>query len=92
MPIAGLVLGGVDPNQIAIVLRASQASIPALTMNVGIFLGHVIAFLLLMVAASTVAKTVIRGRRAMQRLETARPGLTTTEKLLIEIRDAIKAK
>jgi large conductance mechanosensitive channel len=89
-PLVGNVLGGVDPNLMVIVLRASHPASQALVVNIGIFLGHVVAFILLLATASVVVKAVVR-----ERIEWQRPprhsGLTTTEKLLTEIRDAIRA-
>jgi len=90
MPPIGLLLGGVDFADLAIVLKAAQGDLPAVTLGYGKFIQTVLDFLIV-AAAVFVGVKLING---LKRKEAAAPSLPPTpnpqEVLLSEIRDLLK--
>ncbi len=91
-PVLGLLVGGIDFSNIFITLKGpSQPTLDAaqkagaVTLNVGLFLNALIQFLILAFAIFWVVKLISRFQT--KTIEEAK--LTTSEKLLTEIRDAI---
>ncbi len=83
MPIIGVILGGVDFTSLAI--QVGEASI-----NYGNFIQAIINFLII----AFVIFMIVRTAESMKRKEEAPAAPTgpTTEELLIEIRDLLRAK
>ncbi len=91
-PVLGLLVGGIDFSNIFITLKGpSQPTLDAaqkagaVTLNVGLFLNALIQFLILAFAIFWVVKLISRFQT--KTIEEAK--LTTSEKLLTEIRDAM---
>ncbi len=102
MPLIGLVLAGLDFSNLFIVLNnpgnvpvpsvaaAQAAGVP--TLNYGLFINAVVKFTIIAFVLFLVVKAINRLRRQEAAAPAAPPAPTTEEKLLAEIRDAIKAQ
>ena len=103
MPPIGLALGGVDFSSLFVVLKeGTKAAGPymtpaeaklagAVTVNIGVFINALINFLIVAFAVFVVVKAVNAARREKPAPAVA-PAPTPQEKLLMEIRDALKAR
>ncbi len=94
-PLLGLVVGGIDFRNIFITLKGeSQPTLEAaqaagtVTLNVGLFLNAVISFLIVSFAIFWMVK-VLNRFVAAKKVEEAEPEMTTSEKMLTEIRDLL---
>lgn len=99
MPIVGQVTGGVDFTNIFITLSGeSYASLEAAkeagaaTVNIGVFINAVIAFLIVAWCMFMIVKVMNRLKREEEEAPAEPPAPPRTEVLLEEIRDALKAK
>ena len=102
MPPIGLILGGVDFSNLFVVLKegakaagpyaslAEAKAAGAVTVNIGVFINAVINFLIVAFAVFLVVKGVNAARRQTPPPVEAAP--TPQEKLLMEIRDLMKAR
>jgi len=99
MPPLGLVTGGVDFSDMFIVLngqhydslaQAKEAGAP--TINFGVFINNVIAFLIVAFALFLVVKGMNELRRHQEEAPAAEPPPSREVQLLEEIRDALVAK
>ncbi len=94
MPPLGLLVGQVDFSELKLVLRAADPATKhaEVALGYGVFLNTVVQFLI--IAASVFL--IVKAAGAVQRKQDAAPAEppppTTSEKLLEEIRDAIKAR
>lgn len=89
MPPIGLVLGGVDFSDLAIVLQAAVDQTPAVTLNYGKFIQTVIDFLIIALAIFF----VIKGINTFKRKEEEKPAEPPKEQVLLaEIRDLLRQK
>lgn len=90
MPPIGLILGGVNFQDLKIVLKAAAGNAPAVTLNYGSFLQAAVDFLIIAAAIFAMIKVI----NAMQKKEEAKPAalkeVPAQEKLLAEIRDLLK--
>jgi large conductance mechanosensitive channel len=93
MPPVGLALGGVDFAQLRIVLQHAQPArkLAEVAIGYGAFINTVIQFLIVAIVVFLMVKVI----NALRRREAAAPAApaapTTTEALLVEIRDLLKA-
>lgn len=95
MPPIGQITGGVDFSDLFInlsngdynTLKEAKAA-GAATINYGVFLNTLINFLIVSFAVFLLVKQVNR----LYKKEEAKPTLSKTEELLVEIRDALKKK
>lgn len=87
MPPIGLLMGGVDFSDIKIKLAEAVGDKDAVTMNIGTFLNNIIAFLIVAWAVFMLVKAVNRFKREAPDVPDEP---TSTDKLLMEIRDALK--
>ena len=90
MPPIGLALGGVDFSKLETVLRADNPAtqeIEKVAIQYGAFINTLIQFLIVAFVIFLVVKAVNRMRREAPAEPTAP---TTTEVLLMEIRDAVR--
>ncbi|MFN3869835.1 MAG: large-conductance mechanosensitive channel protein MscL [Hyphomicrobiaceae bacterium] len=92
MPPIGLLLGGVDFSDVKLTLTEAAAGKEAVTMNIGIFLNNVISFLIVAWAVFMLVKAVNNIKRRFEKEQAAAPppGPSSTDALLMEIRDALK--
>ena len=89
MPPIGLLLGGVDFSDLAIVLQAAVDQTPAVTLNYGKFIQTVIDFLIIAFAVFF----VVKGINTFKRKEEEKPAEPPKEQVLLaEIRDLLKQK
>jgi large conductance mechanosensitive channel len=98
MPPIGLALGGVDFKNIKIMLQEAvmngeEVVKEAVSINIGVFLGTLLDFIIIAFSIFM----LIKGINKMKRKEEAAPAApaappepSTTEKLLMEIRDSLK--
>jgi large conductance mechanosensitive channel len=63
MPPLGLLLGNVDFSKLAFVLREAQGSAPAISLRYGLFLNHLLDFLLIAAVVFLVVRWLNRRRR-----------------------------
>jgi large conductance mechanosensitive channel len=95
MPPIGLLTSGVDFSKLEWVLRPDD---PATSKNelvaiqYGAFINTVIQFVIIAVVVFAIVKLVNGMRRKDAQTPAAAPAPTPTERLLTEIRDALKAK
>jgi large conductance mechanosensitive channel len=102
MPLIGLIIGGIDfsnlfivlsnPNGVAVPSLAAAKEAGVATLNYGLFINAVVKFTIVAFVLFLVVKGVNRLRRQEAAAPAAPPAPTTEEKLLTEIRDAIKSQ
>ncbi|MDB5540110.1 MAG: mscL [Devosia sp.] len=102
MPLIGVVLRGIDFSNLFIVLNnpgnvpvptvAAAKAAGVATLNYGLFINAVVKFAIIAFVLFLVVKAINRFRREEAAAPAAPPAPTTEEKLLTEIRDAIKAQ
>lgn len=93
-PPLGLMLGGVDFSDLAIVLRGAVGDEPEVTLSYGKFLQSVFDFLIVAFAVFMGIKMINRLRRkaAEEPVPEAPPAPSPQEVLLAEIRDLLRAQ
>lgn len=98
-PLIGLLVGGIDFANIFITLKGPHAptldaakAAGAVTLNVGVFLNAVIQFLIVGFAVFWMVKAINRLAFSKKSEPAPEPKLSTTEELLIEIRDLLAKK
>ncbi len=91
MPPIGLLVGAVDFSQLKVVLRAADpvTKHAEVALGYGAFLNTVIQFLIIAASVFLIVKLVSQVQRK-EEAKPADPTPTTSEKLLMEIRDALK--
>lgn len=87
MPPIGLIIGGIDFSDIVITLRAAEGDLPAVTINIGLFINSVVTFLITAFAVFMVIKAFNEANRMMRRQKeeekpAAPPEPTVDEKIL----------
>ena len=99
MPPIGYLMNGIDFSNFFVVLRGDEyASLKAakdagaVTINYGVFLNAIINFVIVAFAVFILVKQVNRLRKQQAEAPAAPPAPTTSEKLLTEIRDLLKAR
>jgi len=98
MPPIGVMLGGVDFSELAITIKEAvpatdtAAAVDAVTINYGMFMNTVLDFIIVALAIFVMIKVMNTMMRKKAAEPAPPPGPTADQKLLMEIRDAIKAK
>lgn len=102
MPVIGLVLSGIDFSNLFIVLNnpgnvpvpsvAAAKAAGVATLNYGLFINAIVKFTIVAFVLFLVVKAVNTLKRKEAAAPSAPPAPTAEEKLLAEIRDAIKAQ
>ncbi len=92
MPPLGLLIGGVDFSDLAIVLKAAEGDVPAVTLGYGKFIQTVLDFTIVAFAIFMGVKAINRLKREEAVAPTAPPAPTPDQVLLGEIRDLLKAQ
>lgn len=90
MPPIGVLVGGVDFTNLAIVLKEATADKPAVLLNYGKFIQTVIDFTIIAFAIFIAIKGINSLKRKKEAAPEAPPVLTKEEMLLTEIRDLLK--
>jgi large conductance mechanosensitive channel len=93
MPPIGLITGGIDFSQLKIVLKAADAAAkkPEVAIAYGAFINTLIQFFIIAVVIFFMVKLVNGLRKKEAEAPAEPPAPTTSEALLMEIRDALKA-
>ena len=92
MPPIGLLIGGVDFKDLAIVLKEAQDGAEAVTLKYGAFLQNVFDFLIIAMAVFAMVKIINNLKRTPEPEPEAPAEPSAEEKLLTEIRDLLKNK
>ena len=94
MPPIGLLLGQVDFSQLKVVLKAADpvAKHAEVALGYGAFINTVIQFLIIAASVFLVVKLVSQVQRKQDAAPAEPPPPTTSEKLLTEIRDAVRMR
>jgi large conductance mechanosensitive channel len=99
MPVVGLLTAGVDFAELKIVLKPAGATAkqPEVAIHYGAFINALVQFLIVALTVFFMVKAVNVIRRLSARQQAAQaaevpPAPTTTEVLLMEIRDELKAQ
>jgi large conductance mechanosensitive channel len=90
MPPIGVIMGGVDFSDLVLVLKEAEGEIAAVTINYGKFLMSVIDFLIIAFAIFMVVKGMNKMKRKEEAAPAPTPETSSTDKLLMEIRDSLK--
>ena len=90
MPPLGLLVGGIDFNNLAITLRDATANAPAVTLNYGKFIQTIFDFVIIAFAIFMAVKAMNTIRKEEDAAPAAPPEPTKEESLLTEIRDLLK--
>lgn len=89
MPPLGLLIGGVDFADLAVVLKPAQAGLPAVTLGYGIFIQSVVDFLIIASAIFAAIKVMNNLKRKEEAAPASPPNLSKQEALLTEIRNLL---
>jgi large conductance mechanosensitive channel len=92
MPPLGMMLGGVDFSDKAVVLRAAEGTDPGVMVKYGVFVNTLIDFAIVALAVFLLVKGINSLRRQQAAAPAAPPAPTPTEVLLTEIRDTLRAR
>lgn len=90
MPPLGLLIGGVDFSDLAVVLREAEGELAAVTLGYGAFIQSVVDFLIIAAAIFVAIKVMNSLKRKEERAPAAPPAPSTEEVLLTDIRDLLK--
>lgn len=92
MPPLGLIIGGVDFSNLAIVLKQATEDTAAVTINYGLFLKTLFDFTIIAFAIFMAVKAINNLKRKEAQQPSAPPTPSKEEVLLTEIRDLLKQK
>ena len=92
MPPIGLLIGGVDFKDLALVLKEAQDGAEAVTLKYGAFIQNVFDFLIIAAAVFAMVKVINNLKRAPEPEPEKPAEPSAEEKLLTEIRDLLKNK
>lgn len=90
MPPIGVMMGGVDFSDLALVIKEAEGEVEAVAIKYGAFLMTVIDFVIIAFAIFMVVKGMNRMERKKEGVPEAPPEASSTDKLLMEIRDSLK--
>ncbi len=92
MPPIGLAMGGVDFSDLAVTLKEAADGAEAVLLKYGVFIQTVIDFLIIAFAIFLVVKAMNSMKQEEEAEPEPDPEPSNEEKLLTEIRDALKAR
>ncbi len=92
MPPLGLAIGGIDFSKLAVVLRDNVDPTKVVALRYGAFLQNVFDFLIIALAIFVVVKGINSMRAKEAQVPAEPPAPTTSEKLLVEIRDLLSTR
>lgn len=90
MPPLGILIGGVDFSDLAIILKAAEGDVPAVTLGYGKFIQTVIDFTIVAFAIFMGIKVLNKLKREEEAAPATPPAPTKDQELLSEIRDLLK--
>jgi large conductance mechanosensitive channel len=92
MPPLGMLMGGVDFKDLAVVLKAATDEAAAVTLNYGAFSQTVLDFVIIAFAIFMVIKAMNSLKKKEEEAPAAPPKPSAEVELLTEIRDSLKNK
>ncbi|MBU1283683.1 MAG: large-conductance mechanosensitive channel protein MscL [Gammaproteobacteria bacterium] len=92
MPPLGVLIGGVDFSDLAIVLKAAEGDVAAVTLAYGKFIQTVLDFLIVAFAIFMGIKVLNKLKREEEAAPAAPAAPTKEQELLSEIRDLLKTQ
>tara|TARA_R110000764_G_scaffold114080_4_gene201196 strand:+ start:711 stop:1118 length:408 start_codon:yes stop_codon:yes gene_type:complete len=92
MPPLGLMIGGVDFADLAVVLKEAQGELPAVTLGYGLFIQSIVDFLIIAAAIFVAVRVMNNLKRKEEAAPATPPAPSKEEVLLSEIRDLLKLK
>lgn len=87
-----MLIGGVDFSDLAIVLKAAEGDVAAVTVGYGKFIQTIIDFVIVAFAIFMGVKVINRLKREEEAAPAAPAAPTKEQELLSEIRDLLKAQ
>lgn len=90
MPPVGMLIGGVDFSDLAIVLKAATDEAEAVTLKYGAFVQNVLDFVIIAFAIFMVVKAMNSLKKKEEEVPKAPPKPSAEVELLTEIRDSLK--
>lgn len=90
MPPLGMLMGGVDFKDLAVVLKEGVGDVAAVTINYGSFIQTLVDFLIIAFAIFMVVKAMNSMKKKEEAAPAAPPKPSAEEVLLTEIRDSLK--
>ena len=90
MPPIGMMMGGVDFSDLAVVLKEASGDVVAVTLNYGSFIQTVVDFVIIAFAIFMVVKAMNNMKKKEEEAPAAPPKPTAEVELLTEIRDSLK--
>ncbi len=92
MPPLGILMGGVDFKDLAVVLKQAVGEVPAVTLNYGAFIQTVVDFLIIAFAIFMVIKAMNNLKKKKEVAPEEPAKLSDEVILLTEIRDSLRNK
>ena len=92
MPPLGILIGGGDFTNLAIVLKEAVGETPAVTLSYGVFIQTVVDFIIIAFAIFLTIKAMNALKKKEEEAPAAPPAPSNQEILLTEIRDILKSK
>lgn len=92
MPPLGILIGGVDFSDLAVVLKPAVGEIPAVTLSYGRFIQTVVDFVIVAFAIFIGVKAINALKRKEAEAPSTPPAPSKEELLLTEIRDLLKER
>ena len=90
MPPIGMMMGGVDFKDLAVVLQEASGEVAAVTINYGAFIQTVLDFLIIAFAIFMVIKAMNNMKKEEEPAPEEAPKPSAEVELLTEIRDSLK--
>ena len=90
MPPIGMMMGGVDFSELAVLLKEASGEAAAVTLNYGIFIQTVLDFLIIAFAIFMVIKAMNNMKKKEEEAPAKPPKPSAEVELLTEIRDSLK--
>ena len=90
MPPIGMMMGGVDFSDLAVVLQEASGEVAAVTINYGSFIQTVVDFVIIAFAIFMVVRAMSNMKKKEEEAPAEPPKPSTEEVLLTEIRDALR--
>ena len=90
MPPIGMMMGGVDFGDLAVILQEASGDVAAVTLNYGSFIQTVVDFLIIAFAIFMVVKAMNNMKKKEEAAPAAPPKPSAEVELLTEIRDSLK--
>ncbi len=92
MPPIGILLGGVDFSDLAVILKEASGDIPAVTLGYGNFIQSLVNFIIISFAIFIAVRTINSLKRKESEKPAEPPKPSVQEELLTEIRDLLRER